>query len=169
VIHQPNSGHGRALRTGLDEARHEYVLLIDSDRQIPLAAFHTLWEAAQRHDGAFGFRRNRHDPWIRLLLTSIVRQALTLLFNVRLHDANVPFKVLRRSIWLQARELIPEETLAPSIFLAIVARRSHDIVEIEVPHRERITGLASIRAGKLFKFCAHGFAQLCAFRMKLKP
>lgn len=35
VIHQPNGGHGRALRTGLDAARGEHVFLIDSDRQIP--------------------------------------------------------------------------------------------------------------------------------------
>src|SRR6266849_3164323 len=36
VIHQPNGGHGRALRTGLDAASGKYLFLIDSDRQIPL-------------------------------------------------------------------------------------------------------------------------------------
>ena len=169
VIHQPNGGHGRALRTGLDAARGEYVLLIDSDRQIPLEAFNALWEAAIGHDGAFGIRLKRRDPWIRLALTSIVRKALGLLFKVQLRDANVPFKILRRSIWLEARELIPADALAPSIFLAIVSRRLHDVVESEVRHHERTTGVVSIRRWNLLKFCVRGFLQLLAFRRRLEP
>ena len=33
VIHQPNKGHGGALRTGLDLARGTYIFLLDSDRR----------------------------------------------------------------------------------------------------------------------------------------
>src|SRR2546426_2192 len=50
VVHQANGGHGRALRTGLDAARGEYIFLIDSDRQIPLDAFALVWQAAQGKD-----------------------------------------------------------------------------------------------------------------------
>ena len=168
VVHQPNGGHGRALRTGLDAACGEYLFLIDSDRQIPLNVFASLWKAARGRDGAFGIRVTRHDPRIRLMLTGLVRKTLRLVFRVQLRDANIPFKILRRSIWLEARELIPEDTLAPSIFLAIIGRRlGRDIVEVEVPHRERTTGVVSIRRGKLFKFCAKAFGQLMAFRLRL--
>jgi len=169
VIHQPNGGHGRALRTGLDAARGEYVFLIDSDRQIPLTAFADTWKISVGHDGVFGVRNNRRDPRVRLVLTRIVRRTLRLLFKVQLRDANVPFKLLKRSVWLEARELIPEDTLAPSIFLAIIGRRRHDIVDCEVPHNERRTGVVSIRRWKLFKFCARALLQLLAFRRKLEP
>ena len=73
VIHTANGGHGRALRTGLDAASGSYVFLIDSDRQIPLTAFSALWEAAKTRDGAFGVRRKRNDPRLRLLLTAVIR------------------------------------------------------------------------------------------------
>ncbi|MCX5659941.1 MAG: glycosyltransferase family 2 protein [Planctomycetota bacterium] len=168
VIHQKNGGHGRALRTGLDAAQGEFVFLIDSDRQIPLEAFPPLWEAAKSRDGAWGVRVKRHDPRLRLWLTKVIRATLPLLFGVRLRDANVPYKIIRRSIWLEARDLIPPDTLAPSLFLALFARRcGYDIVEQEVPHAERRTGVVSIRRWKLFKFCAKAFRQMLAFRGRL--
>jgi glycosyltransferase involved in cell wall biosynthesis len=169
VIHQRNGGHGRALRTGLDAARGEYVFLVDSDRQIPIEAFPPLWELARGRDGAFGIRTNRHDPRLRLMLTAVIRAALRSLFDAPLRDANVPFKILRRSAWLEARELIPEDTLAPSLFLAVFARRRGlDIAERDVPHRERETGVVSIRRWKLLKFCTRAFLQLLAFHRRLR-
>ena len=168
VIHQPNGGHGWALRTGLDSARGKYVFLLDSDRQIPLEAFSTLWAAMPGSDAVFGIRGERHDPKLRLILTKLVRYFIHIFFKVRLRDANVPFKIFRRAIWLEARELIPEDTLAPSIFLAIyMKRRGLKIVEQEVPHRERSTGLVSIRRWKLLKFCSRALPQLLVFRRRL--
>jgi glycosyltransferase involved in cell wall biosynthesis len=168
VIHQANSGHGRALRAGMDAASGEYLFLIDSDRQIPLEAFAEMWKVGHGRDGVFGVRVNRQDAQVRLVLTRMVRRSLRLLFKVQLRDANVPFKLLKRSVWLEARELIPEDTLAPSIFLAIIGRRRYDIVDWEVPHQERRTGVVSIRKWKLFKFCARALLQLLAFRRKLE-
>src|SRR5262245_28407185 len=73
------------------------------------------------------FRSKRTDARIRLALTAVIRAALVPLFGVRLRDANVPFKVFRRSAWDEARRLIPADTLAPSLFLAVyVARRSEE-------------------------------------------
>lgn len=168
VIHQKNGGHGRALRTGLDAAKGEFVFLIDSDRQIPLEAFPALWADARTRDGAWGVRLQRHDPALRLWLTKVIRATLPLLFGVRIRDANVPCKIIRRSIWLEAREIIPPETLAPSLFLALYARRAGcDIVEREVPHVQRRTGVVSIRRFKLFKFCARAFRQMLGFRARL--
>lgn len=168
VIHQLNSGHGSALLTGLDAARGEYVFLLDSDQQIPLEVFPALWEEARRRDAVFAVRAVRHDPWGRLVLSAVVRNTLRLLFRVRLRDANVPFKVVRRSVWLAARAFIPRETLAPSLFLAVYVRqRRLDVVEREVPHCARRTGAVSIRRWHLFKFCLRAFCQLLVFRKRL--
>jgi glycosyltransferase involved in cell wall biosynthesis len=168
VVHQANGGHGRALRTGLDAARGEYLFLIDSDRQIPLQAFAGLWEEAQRADGAFGIRVQRDDPRLRLVLTRIIRRAIAVMFRAKLYDANIPFKVIRRQVWDEARPFIPEATLAPSLFLAIFAVYTGCLLVFrEVPHRERKTGVVSIRRWKLFKFCARALRQLIAFRWRL--
>jgi glycosyltransferase involved in cell wall biosynthesis len=169
VIHQGNGGHGGALRAGMDAARGEWLFLIDSDRQIPLSVFEPMWREVQDKDAAFGVRRRRNDPRLRLMLTSAIRGALRLMFRTRLYDANVPFKIVRRSLWEEARPLIPADTLAPSLFLALYLRtRGCRIVEVDVPHRERSVGTVSIRRYKLLKFCAKALGQLVWFRRALR-
>lgn len=169
VIHQKNTGHGGALMAALGAARGEYVFLIDSDRQIPMDDFPKAWrEIAAGRDAVFGVRRRRHDPVLRLYLTGVIRAAVRALFGVQLYDANVPYKLLRKSIWDEARPLVPDGTLAPSLFLAIIAkRRGHDIVELDVTHKERNTGEVSIRRMKLLKFCARGFSQMLTLRRRV--
>lgn len=174
VLHTPNGGHGTALMRGLADARGDYVFLIDSDNQIPLEGFQPLWAAVQNgagpaRDGAFGVRRVRHDAQFRRLLTVVIRWSLTLLFGVRIKDANVPFKLVRRSLWLAARPYIPDGTLAPSLFLAVYLKRTRaDLGFVEVAHLDRVTGTVSIRRWKLIKFCARGFRQLLDFRRAIR-
>lgn len=162
VIHRPNGGHGAALLTGLEAARGEYIFLIDSDRQIPLNDFAAAWDKVMEgHDAVFGVRRRRFDPAFRIYLSRLVRESVNVLFRVRLQDANVPYKLFRRAIWNDARECVPEGTLAPSLFLAIVAKsRGYRILEVDVTHKERNTGEVSLRRVKLLKFCARGLGQM---------
>lgn len=166
VIHQANRGHGGALMAALSEARGEYVFLVDSDRQIPLDRFADAWSRIDAgRDGVFGVRHRRQDPVIRMGLTKLIRVVIRVLFGVDIRDANIPYKLLRRSLWQEARACIPDGTLAPSLFLAIFVRlRGYDVAEVDVGHRERDTGEVSIRRLKLLKFCARGFRQLLVFR-----
>lgn len=170
VLHQANGGHGAAVMTGLNAATGEYVFLLDSDRQIPLDDFADAWHLVEGgRTAVFGVRRRRHDPALRLMLTAVVRRSLRLLFRLRIHDANVPYKLFPRRLWIDASPLIPPGTLAPSLFLAaFMKQRDVDIVEVDVVHRERNTGEVSIRRWRLLKFCARGFSQLIAFRRRLQ-
>ena len=169
VIHQRNGGHGAAVVKGLDAATGEFVFLVDSDRQIPAEAFHLLWAECEGNDGAFGVRRNRQDPATRLVLTKAVRWAISVIFGTKIKDANAPFKVFRRSVWLEARSFIPLGTLAPSLMLAIFARnRGLRIPEVDVHHRERPHGKSTIRHWKLLKFCCRAFGQLLHFSKRIQ-
>ncbi|HYB96025.1 MAG TPA: glycosyltransferase family 2 protein [Vicinamibacterales bacterium] len=169
VIHKPNGGHGSALLAGLDAAEGEYIFLVDSDRQIPLDDFRVAWShVVEGQDAVFGVRRRRHDPALRLYLSALIRYSVNVLFRVQLYDPNVPYKLFRRAIWNEARECVPDGTLAPSLFLAIVAKsRGYNIVEVDVTHRERNTGEMSLRRLKLLKFCAQGMTQMLALRRRV--
>jgi len=162
VIHQPNGGHGAALLSGLKAATGEYVFLIDSDRQIPLDNFKAAWtEVTAGRDAVFGVRRRRSDPVLRLYLSRLVRHSVNVLFRINLRDANAPYKLFRRGIWTEARDCVPDGTLAPSLFLAIAAKsRGYNILEIDVTHKERDTGEVTLRKFKLLKFCARGLGQM---------
>jgi glycosyltransferase involved in cell wall biosynthesis len=170
VIHKPNGGHGSALLAGLNVAAGEYIFLIDSDRQIPLDSFESAWsQVMDGRDAVFGVRRRRFDPAFRLHLSRLIRESVNVLFRIKLQDANVPFKLFRRAIWTEARECVPDGTLAPSLFLAIVAKsRGYNILEIDVTHKERDTGEVSLRHFKLLRFCARGLAQLLGLRRRVR-
>jgi dolichol-phosphate mannosyltransferase len=170
VIHRANGGHGAALLTGLQRARGEYVFLIDSDRQIPLDDFRLAWaEIEAGRDAVFGVRRRRFDPALRLYLSSLIRESVNVLFRVKLQDANVPYKLFRRAIWTDVRPCVPDDTLAPSMFLAIAAKsRGYNIVEIDVTHKERDTGEVSLRHFRLLKFCAKGLVQMVGLRSRVR-
>ncbi|MBX7166441.1 MAG: glycosyltransferase family 2 protein [Pirellulales bacterium] len=168
VVHQANGGHGPALRHGLDLMHGSFVLLVDSDRQIPLDHFAEFWQEIAGCDAVIGVRRVRHDPRIRLYLTRLVRWTIRVMFGVSLADANVPFKLVRGEAWQAARCIIPPDTLTPSMFLAVFLKRAgYRVSEREVCHRERQTGIISIRRWKLLRFCFRGFRQLLAFRRRL--
>lgn len=170
VIHQPNGGHGNALLNGLKASSGEYVFLIDSDRQIPLDGFAAAWAQVMKgRDAVFGVRRRRYDPKLRLYLSALVRQSVNVLFRVKLYDANVPYKLFRRAVWSDVRDCVPDGTLAPSMFLAIAAkRRGYNILEIDVTHKERDTGEVTLRHFRLLKFCARGLAQLVGLRRRVR-
>jgi len=169
VIHKSNGGHGSALLTGLNEASGEYVFLIDSDRQIPLDGFAAAWaQVMAGRDAVFGVRRRRYDPKLRLYLSRMIRDSVNVLFNVKLQDANVPYKLFRRAVWSEVRDCIPDGTLAPSMFFAIAAKsRGYSIVEIDVIHKERDTGEVTLRHFRLLKFCARGLAQMFGLRRRV--
>jgi glycosyltransferase involved in cell wall biosynthesis len=170
VIHQPNGGHGAALLTGLNAARGEFIFLIDSDRQIPLDDFKAAWtEVLAGRDAVFGIRRRRYDPVLRLYLSRLIRHSVNVLFRVQLRDANAPYKLFRRGIWNEARECVPDGTLAPSLFLAIVAKsRGFNILEIDVTHKERDTGEVTLRKFRLLRFCARGLGQLLTLLRRVR-
>lgn len=166
VVHQPNGGHGSALLAGLAKARGEWILLVDSDRQIPLDCFASAWERRTGLDLLLGTRRSREDPWARKAITATLRLQIAILFGFHLADANVPFKLVRRSLWEEARESIPAGCLIPSVFLAIYARRARfRCATMDIGYRKRGAGRTSLRKLKLLKFSSRSFGQLVHFRM----
>jgi glycosyltransferase involved in cell wall biosynthesis len=170
VIHKTNGGHGSALLAGLTASQGDYIFLIDSDRQIPLDHFPSAWShMMEGRDAVFGVRRRRYDPALRLYLSGLVRRSVNVLFRVSLYDANAPFKLFRRAIWNDARDCVPDGTLAPSLFLAIVAKsRGYNIIELDVMHKERDTGEVTLRRLKLLKFCAAGLSQMIGLRRRVR-
>src|SRR5437868_577802 len=71
VLTQPNSGHGRACRTGYEAAlRHgaKWILQIDSDGQCDASFFPQFWNARRQANCIFGVRVHREDGALRSLI-----------------------------------------------------------------------------------------------------
>ena len=168
VIRQQNAGHGPAVLHGLREARGEYCLLLDSDRQIGLQEFAETWRLIQTCDAVLGVRHRRADPRHRLWLSAALRRGTTFLLGKPVADANAPYKLIRRNTALQAIRLMPEKALIPSILLTMYLHRRHlKVVEQRVPHYARSAGVTTLNLKRLSVFCSKALIELLRFYRRL--
>ncbi len=167
--HKENGGHGDALLYGLQRAEGRYIFLTDSDGQTDPEDFWTLWRERDRSEFICGVRSQRQDPLHRLMISRLLRYGIWILFGVRCRDANAPFKLFGRDFWQRMSPLVPRDTLTPSLFLCVAAKRCLDrIIEVEVRHLPRRTGSCSIAYMKLVQFCMRALYQLLKFRWSMR-
>ena len=99
AIHHPrNRGYGCAWRTGINEARCEWIFFMDSDRQFDIAEITKLTENAGNYDIVTGYRIARQDPYYRFLVGSCFNVLVKVLFRVHLRDIDCGFKMFRASL-----------------------------------------------------------------------
>ncbi|MCX5795119.1 MAG: glycosyltransferase family 2 protein [Elusimicrobia bacterium] len=171
VVHQPNAGHGAALRTAYQRALStgcDWVFQVDSDGQFSPGDFAKLWARRGESDFVTGLRQERHDPWQRLVITRLLRLVILLVFGVRLEDSNIPFRLMRAQFLERLLAELPPGVFAPNIFLAVLAAKAGcPLLEIPVAHLSRGTGEVSIRGWKLLGHCLRSLRELADFRSRL--
>ncbi|MDD5302704.1 MAG: glycosyltransferase family 2 protein [Elusimicrobia bacterium] len=100
ISHPANGGYGRALLTGIQAAKHEWVLMIDADGSYPPAEILKLLDYAPAFDLVIGAREGAHfwgTPtkaflrWVYLRLASFV-------VGARVPDANSGLRLVRKSL-----------------------------------------------------------------------
>jgi glycosyltransferase involved in cell wall biosynthesis len=168
VIRQENAGHGPALVRGVRAARGDYVLLLDSDRQIGLQRFGETWRLGGHHDAVLGVREARADPHHRLALSAVLRTGMRWALGVHSSDPNAPYKLVRRACAAEAIDAMPEAPRIPSILLTTyLHRRGFSTVEQSVPHAARVAGEATLKLRRLMTFCRAALGELLRFQRTL--
>jgi len=142
VFHGKNCGKGAAIRTALQYARGEYVLIQDSDLEYDPQDYPALLRPLERHGAnvVYGVRPDRPERGLRFFLGAKLLTHLTnLLYGAGIHDEATCYKVFRRSliqrIDLQCRrfEFCPEVT-------AKLCRMGERIVEAPISYAPRSAG-----------------------------
>jgi dolichol-phosphate mannosyltransferase len=166
LITQLNAGHGPALRRGIDEAKGDWLLLLDSDRQIDLEAFCKHWPERLSYDVFLGVRKPRHDPGFRLVISNLMRTALGVATGTRPLDAGAPYKIISRKAWDMARPHIRATSWIPSVLLATYALGNPRLVvrQVTILHRLRLHGESTLNAKRLARFCWFAVGDILAFR-----
>jgi dolichol-phosphate mannosyltransferase len=150
LVNDVNLGHGRTTRRAMDASSGEWIFHLDSDGQVDVSEFSVLWALREDNDLVLGMRLTRHDPVHRLILTRFTRVIVSVLARHWVRDANVPFKLIRRSLYEHLRPSIPETAFAPSILIVLGAHRSGArIAEVETTHLRRSHGKSTLRLKRL--------------------
>lgn len=170
VIHHPqNRGYGAALKSGLYNARHDWIAFTDADGQFDfseIAKFVKTQEETQT-DLVIGYYLQRKVSWFRILGSRLLWQpAVYLLFGLRARDIDCGFKLIKKEV-VQKIPLLEAERgpFISSEFLIKAKRAGFKIAEIGVRHYPRREGKAT---GASLKVVFSGFADLLRLKKKLK-
>jgi glycosyltransferase involved in cell wall biosynthesis len=109
VCHEENRGYGTSLKTGIRQARHDLVAILDADCTYPPEALPELLEAVAGNDMVVGARTKGkvRIPLLRRPAKAVLRWLASYLSGYRIPDLNSGFRVMRRPVVNRFLGLLP--------------------------------------------------------------
>lgn len=172
VRHENNKGHGptlyQAYRLAL-EAGADYIFQCDSDNQCGPEFFPELWLRRGAHAQCSGLRRARRDGRGRRFVSRVLSLVIWLSFGTWVRDANVPYRLYRRSV-LEA--LLPcveaAQMLTNAALFACAGKLRLSHYRCDIPFAPRRGGVNSLNWRRIFGIGARSLRGLCASARQLK-
>lgn len=139
IVIAKNLGQTAGLDAGLKAARGEVIVTMDADLQNdPQDIPRLTAKLDEGYDIVSGWRKMRHDPLTRKILSRLANWLTRKMTGLSLHDSACAIKAYRKSV-LRGVHLYGEM----HVFLpAYLYGRGARVAEIEVNHRERSKGIS---------------------------
>lgn len=140
IRHPQNLGQATALLTGLNAVRGTIVLTMDGDGQNDPRDFPKLLRPVESGelDLACGWRVDRHDSWLRRVLSRLGNAVRRAILGDPLHDGGCQLRAFRREIIGALFAVDFLQSLLPAIAVA----RGFRVGEFSVRHHRRKRGRA---------------------------
>jgi glycosyltransferase involved in cell wall biosynthesis len=122
--HAHSRGYGAALKTGIREARHPWIVVIDADGTYPASAIPRLLDGCATFDVVVGARaaRNAHDSWPRAVLKETFRVFAQSITGASIPDLNSGLRAFRREVADRYFDLLPDRfSFTTTITVAAIA------------------------------------------------
>lgn len=135
-----NRGQAAALLEGLRVARGAIILTMDGDGQNDPADFPALLTLVEHREADLvcGWRTDRHDSWLRRVMSRLANRLRRRLLQDHVHDAGCQLRVFRREIITALWPARMMQTFLPAMVVAAGFR----VRELPVRHRPRVYGRA---------------------------
>lgn len=143
-----NFGQTAALAAGFKNSRGEVIATLDADLQNdPRDISKLIKKINQGYDVVSGWRKNRQDPFLRTLLSSIANFIIAKTTKINLHDTGCTLKVYKKE-FVKDLELYGEmHRFLPSLTVMQGAK----IAEVVVSHHPREFGKSNYGFSRTFK------------------
>jgi glycosyltransferase involved in cell wall biosynthesis len=142
VLHTHNRGYGDAVRSGIDAARMDWVLLTDADLQFDLRELESFVPLANDADLIAGWRIARQDPPHRRLNAAAWNWLMHKRFDVPVRDIDCAFKLVRRDL-LEEIPLTSSGAMISTELLVRAVAAGATVREVGVHHLPRVAGESS--------------------------
>ena len=139
VFHEKNCGKGASIRTALEYARGEYVIIQDSDLEYDPGDYPLLLRPLQTGQAnvVYGVRPDRPERGLRFFLGAKFLTHLTnILYGAGIHDEATCYKVFRRSVLQKVKLECQRFEFCPEV-TAKLCRMGQRIEEVPISYNPR--------------------------------
>ena len=167
ITHNPNRGYGAALKSGLYNAKYDWITFTDSDGQFDFEEITKFIDKQQKTkaDIVIGYYLSRQVSKATILTSKIWEIIVFILFGLKVTDIDCAFKLIRKSVIEKIPKLEAERgAFISSEFLIKSKKAGFKIVELGVHHYPRVEGKAT---GRNIKVILKSFSDLFGLWYKI--
>ena len=154
LLHHPeNKGYGAALKTGINAAKNEIVVIIDADVTYPAEAIPSLLRKAHEYDMVVGARTgsNVHIPFIRKPAKWFLQKLASYLAGRKIPDLNSGLRVMKKPIVEMFYAILPSGfSFTTTITLAFLCN-DYSVYYHSIEYKKRV-GESKIRPVHAYYF-----------------
>ena len=146
INHQHNKGYGAAIKTGVKEAKHETICIIDADGTYPVEAIKDLIAYLPEYDMAVGARSGGkvEMPLRRRFVKFFLILLIKILTGVKVPDMNSGLRVFKKALIKKYMRLIPDGFSLTTTMTICSIVNNHRIKYIDIDYHSR-AGVSKIR------------------------
>lgn len=172
VLPKPGTDHGTkviylykyAIEKGAD-----WIFQTDSDGQTLPEEFVEFWKLRKNYDIVLGNRKKRGDGIGRKIVENVLRVYLKFFFDVRVPDANAPFRLMKSEVVNKYIGLMCDDFNLPNAILAACFSKYKENVAYRViTFRPRQGGKNHMNFKRIFRIGAESLVNFAFLQKKMK-
>ncbi|MEI8067699.1 MAG: glycosyltransferase family 2 protein [Candidatus Shapirobacteria bacterium] len=148
ITHNPNRGYGASLKSGLYNAKYQWIAFTDADGQFDFTEVTKLIKQQQKtnSDIVIGYYLARQVSKAAIFTSKIWELIVFLLFGLHVTDIDCGFKLINKKVIDTIPKLEAERgAFISSEFLIKSKKAGFKITEVSVHHYPRVEGEATGR------------------------
>lgn len=151
--HRRNRGYGAALKSGINAARYEWILITDADGTYPASAIPQLLAVAEGADMVVGARTGAsvQIPVERKAAKSFLRWLASYLAGTDLPDINSGLRLMRKDLVERYEHLLPSGFSFTTTITLAAACNDHQVEYVRIDYHARL-GKSKIRPRHAYDF-----------------
>ena len=144
IQHHTNRGYGAALKTGIRQATHDWIAIMDADGTYPPDVLPQLLEEMERCDMVVGARDLGEVPRARRPAKWVLAKLAEYLAETQIPDLNSGMRIFRKDVALSYFNILPS-AFSFTITITFAFLSDHFLVKfLPIPYRRR-EGRSKIR------------------------
>jgi len=122
IRHEQNKGYGASLKTGINFAQHDIIVITDADGTYPIDKIPELVNFMDEHDMVVGARKYMELPLITRPAKLFLNKYANYLVQYKIPDLNSGLRVFRKDVYSKFKRFLPNGfSFTTTITLALLS------------------------------------------------